>query len=537
MGDWQQYFEAERVVVTSYMYESKYEIGIKEGLKMLDMATVVNDESGIILANITLGTAYHATERNNEAIKVFQSAYHDLKKREETDTPNFIHLMQVYIQVLAETIEGKNILPYLTEMETAIERVTKQSPRLTDAYLPMRLFVCLYRAQAYLPTEPETALKYQREAEPLLQAQLYPSLQAMYYANTANYLLAKGRSQEAVAQIEAAMQVLHDSFPIQHYTLLIQNARMLEGLQQYRDALRLYETSIHNQDSLRFRISDSQAEQLREIYSIHRMEVRNAELLQLRHYIILALALCLLAATCVLAMRSLYIYRRTRKSVQTVRYAAAVAIKSNEEKRQFLANMSYNIRLPLNAILGFSSLITDSPNMTDEEQLSYSSVIKQKSDGLMKLVNDVLDMSRLEAGMMKWNLQEYEMNTICQEAIFSARMYGNSAAEYLFVASPTYIPIETDVMRFNQVLQNMLIGSMPSTVKETIELKFITQENIIRGYLFNSPLTVEEHPDQETVLKMEINRLFFVHFGGSYQIETIEEHKRVITFTYPIKQK
>ena len=84
--------------------------------------------------------------------------------------------------------------------------------------------------------------------------------------------------------------------------------------------------------------------------------------------------------------------------------------------------MSYNIRTPLNNVVGFSQLIACEPNIDEGTRKEYSNIIHQSSEKLMRLVNDVLDLSRLEAQMMKFQIQVYDAVELCNEACYMARM-------------------------------------------------------------------------------------------------------------------
>lgn len=97
-----------------------------------------------------------------------------------------------------------------------------------------------------------------------------------------------------------------------------------------------------------------------------------------------------------------------------------IAEEANEVKSRFLANMSYNIRIPLNNVVGFSQLLSTDMGLDDKEKLEYSEIIQANSTDLIQLVNDVLDLSRLEAKMMKFQIQNCEMREICNDLIYMA---------------------------------------------------------------------------------------------------------------------
>ena len=77
-------------------------------------------------------------------------------------------------------------------------------------------------------------------------------------------------------------------------------------------------------------------------------------------------------------------------------------------KSAFLANMSHEIRTPLNAIVGFSSLLVE-PSTDAKEREEYSSIIRNNTDLMLNLVNDVLDLSRMETGDLHFNIKDYSL--------------------------------------------------------------------------------------------------------------------------------
>ena len=103
-----------------------------------------------------------------------------------------------------------------------------------------------------------------------------------------------------------------------------------------------------------------------------------------------------------------------------------VAEEANEVKSRFLANMSYNIRIPLNNVVGFSQLLSTDMGLDEKEKQEYSEIIQTNSTELIQLVNDVLDLSRLEAKMMKFLIQECEIREMCSDLVGMARINSRS---------------------------------------------------------------------------------------------------------------
>ena len=132
-------------------------------------------------------------------------------------------------------------------------------------------------------------------------------------------------------------------------------------------------------------------------------------------FVILVLGLCI----------SLFYYFRTKrlkdellKSEKDLRVAKDRAEESNRLKSAFLANMSHEIRTPLNSIVGFSDVLAVGGS-TEEEQQSYYQIIKTNSDLLLRLINDILDLSRLEANRVTLTWEECDVVQLCSQVVAS----------------------------------------------------------------------------------------------------------------------
>ena len=190
-------------------------------------------------------------------------------------------------------------------------------------------------------------------------------------------------------------------------------------------------------------------------------------------FVILVLGLCI----------SLFYYFRTKrlkdellKSEKDLRVAKDRAEESNRLKSAFLANMSHEIRTPLNSIVGFSDVLAIGGS-TEEEQQSYYQIIKTNSDLLLRLINDILDLSRLEANRVTLTWEECDVVQLCSQVVASVSFSRQSSEnQFLFTTSFESFRMVTDVQRMQQVMINLLSNANKFTIRGKITLDFSVNE-------------------------------------------------------------
>lgn len=174
---------------------------------------------------------------------------------------------------------------------------------------------------------------------------------------------------------------------------------------------------------------------------------------------------------------SLYFYYHTKKlkdelevSEGALREAKDRAEESSRLKSTFLANMSHEIRTPLNAIVGFSDVLS-AGGASEEEQRGYFEIIRTNSDLLLRLINDILDVSRLEADRVILSLESCNVVQICQQVVASVAQARRSTNQFLFECEREVVEMRTDVQRLQQVVINLLSNADKFTKEGTITLK------------------------------------------------------------------
>ncbi len=179
--------------------------------------------------------------------------------------------------------------------------------------------------------------------------------------------------------------------------------------------------------------------------------------------------------------------------IQKNRAEEAVKFKS-----VFLANMSHDMRTPLNAINGFADLMTGTD--TNDKQKKYVSNIKKSGKILENLINDILDVSKIEAGKIKLNIQQYEVDDLIENisSLFD-HLFSEKAVRFEIKKRET-VPktVYGDMRRIQQILGNFLSNSLKFTIEGsvTLDIDYISESEVIKFSVTDTGIGIEEDSKQ-----------------------------------------
>lgn len=228
------------------------------------------------------------------------------------------------------------------------------------------------------------------------------------------------------------------------------------------------------------------------------------------------------------------------------------AEESNRLKTAFLANMSHEIRTPLNAIVGFSSVLV-SDDSSPAEKAQYCDIIQKNSDLLLHLINDILDISRMESGKIKFVWEECDVVELCQTALSTAEYGRKTSALFLFETPVTSLVIKTDAQRLKQVLINLLSNAAKFTPSGSIKLAIAIDKQHQQLELSVSDTGCGIPSDksdrvferfeklneysQGTGLGLAISRLIVENLGGKIWVDKDYTEGARFVFTHPLTKK
>lgn len=529
------YCMGKKMLIELYTVDRKIELAINEALNMYKEAKKINDRNGMREAYLCLLTSYFETMRYKEAIDALDKAFELIKPE---DPP--LERITIYSKaVLAYSITHNNdkMLVSLQQMEEATNEFIASKENISqntypDLFLFIETHYTLYHTRCRQPAE---ARKHLQKAESYLEASSFLPYRVKHFAACAEYYRLTKSYEKALEYWDSTIRLAKSYSPKDVISFSTQKADLLVTMGKAEEALHLYKEIIINKDSLYTSLTTSQMEEIQSLHNMDKLILQKEQRRNTYHHICLLITAIIIIA---LSIFNIQIYRsrkRLQKDEEEMKRLTAIAEEANEVKSLFLANMSYNIRIPLNNVVGFSQLMTENVELSEMERKEYSSIIQSNSTELMQLVNDILDLSRLEANMMKFQLQDCNVQEWCNELSYMAQMRSEEGINLQLQAEVGNAVIHTDVNRLTQVVSSMLFYS--TACKEPRKVKMSATYHPEKGevsfMIENSPLADPLLASQRIAIRQKINQLFFEHFKGTYRMENREEGGTILFFTYP----
>jgi len=171
------------------------------------------------------------------------------------------------------------------------------------------------------------------------------------------------------------------------------------------------------------------------------------------------------------------------------------AEESDKLKSAFLANMSHEIRTPMNGIVGFANLLREAE---DEKELNeFIDIIIKNGEHLLNLINDIIDLSKIEAGILKIQKSEFDLNTLTKEIYDMFCLDRNIVSKKLNLSYKNGLTdgasiIYTDRVRLKQILINLVSNACKYTDKGSIEFGYTLKNNKLRFYIKDTGIGIKE---------------------------------------------
>lgn len=182
---------------------------------------------------------------------------------------------------------------------------------------------------------------------------------------------------------------------------------------------------------------------------------------------------------------------KQKEAENELRLAKEKAEQSDRLKSAFLANMSHEIRTPLNAIVGFSGLLMNAENPEEKEE--YLNIINGNNDLLLQLINDILDLAKIEAGTLEFVDSEVDVNQLFSDIEQTSRLKASEDVQVSFVEKIPHATIITDRNRLSQVITNFINNAIKFTSEGSIQFGYHRQDHTIYFYVTDTGCGIAEN--------------------------------------------
>ena len=238
------------------------------------------------------------------------------------------------------------------------------------------------------------------------------------------------------------------------------------------------------------------------------------------------------------------------KKLKEYEEKALKAEKASQMKSLFLANMSHEIRTPLNAIEGFSRVIAETDS--DEERMKYYQIIESNNQRLTSLINEILDLSRVESGEIQIKKEDTDINLMCEniKQLFKFRCPDSVKLEFkkpLMTAT-----MKTDANRLIQVLSNLISNALKHTsmgsitygfriIKEMKEIEFFVKDTgsgippEFIDNIFNTYASQDAEQQKGYGLGLALCKIIVEKLGGTIRVESTVNVGSTFTFVLPFE--
>jgi CheY-like chemotaxis protein/nitrogen-specific signal transduction histidine kinase len=227
---------------------------------------------------------------------------------------------------------------------------------------------------------------------------------------------------------------------------------------------------------------------------------------------------------------------------------AEKAEKASRMKSLFLANMSHEIRTPLNAIEGFSRVMAETES--SEERMKYLEIIESNNARLLSLINEILDLSRVESGEIVIKKSPVNLAELCKSIKQLFKFRCPETVNLLFVEPTMTIMMTTDENRLTQVLSNLISNALKHTFKGVIQygyevvedgqrIKFFVKdtgtgiEPEFIGHIFDTYASKDADQQKGYGLGLALCRIIIEKMGGSISVESVVNEGSTFTFVLP----
>ncbi|WP_455589402.1 tetratricopeptide repeat-containing sensor histidine kinase [Bacteroides rodentium] len=457
------YFELERILIKSSLFRGEIRMAIAQSDQMYSKARALAYPFGNALALNAMGEVYSYTGRLREAGAAYEESLRLLDGMDGED----VHIRMLLVELIDYNLRIRNVngaSRYLARLNLYPE------DRLSPLELAMRH---ISNASCQLFKGDLKAASHCLAQIGQLEAQLIPEIRQYLLIIDARYLVATGEYEAALTAYNDFLQteyarINHNIYKealLEKADLLVKMGNKEEAYGQYGKVFSYIKTSFEKN-------YPKEIDQLCTRFQADQLAYQNEHdrIVSMRFYLAgITVSVLFLIFLLVLGWKKIFRLKHSQMRQEAMKEKAVQAI---QRKNMFLSNMSHEVRTPLNAIVGFSAVLTDEDeSFDDESRREFSEIIKVNSFQLLKLINDILDFSDFENDNITFNIRTHDAVKLCNEVVETVIASRKLEVEMRFDTDLSVLMLDTDDARLRQVLINLLVNAAKFTEQGSIVLE------------------------------------------------------------------
>lgn len=539
--EYEDYFELKGLKIRTYAKRGDIGLALEVTRRMSEEARDMHNIIGTAEASKAIGDTYLLSGMALDAMLSYEEAfdiYRGFKNGASKQLGILYQMLRIQLYLNNED-EAYHILKRMDEFASEKSNYA----RLVDS-----IYYGFYHINK---NHPDSAYFYLNKVEKDPSLKTDPTIHYRFLDIKSRYLVMRKDYTGALECLNEALSErnINPGF-FERRNGFLERADIYESMGEVDKAVACYKELMQETDSIHNLSYGRQINLMRTTFQVDNIELetkiqRNKNLQLLIFSVLILISIVLLF--------SLFLRRNSKKLMAKRKEQILMKQKverSIQAKSAFLSNMSHEIRTPLNAIVGFSSLLI-SEDIDNETRLQCNENIQLNSDLLIHLINDVVDLSRLDVGEMPFHIESCDAISLCDHVINTVSNIKQTEAKIILGTDLTTLSLETDRTRLQQMLINLLVNATKFTPEGKITLSVRKQsDDLVEFAVTDTGCGIPENRRKELFqrfgklhehttgfgLGLSICQLIITRLGGKIWIDPEYHSGARFVFVHPVKQ-
>lgn len=519
------YFRSSRSALALCAANGNFEEALHRAAILEQEAKAVNYQMGVVYVMMGKADIYRFMEEYEKS----RQTYLEVLKHPGLTDSDLLTIQGTLSSLYVVDQQYENALVHLNAMQQALDRLIAKTPPARRASWNNRsLELQLSYVRIYLMiADAGEARKHLEEARKYYSANTYIDYACKYHELWSNYYALSRQWDKCLEEMDWVLEARSGrEQPIRWLALLSKKVQYLYDADRKAEAIETFKRLVLESDSINSVLIARQEELLEENRTIQQALMRKEQLRTEHRLVYMGGILLAFCGLLIMTWRAWRIRRDIKYARKETRDAMLAVQKEDKMKETFLRNMTERINRPLSEVVRYSQLLSTEKDLVPEVLEEYSAHIKESAGSLLLLVNNILDLSRLEAGMMKFVVENQNVVQACRDAVQQSGYVENNHSVVSFRTDAEEVMFSIDYARFRKMLVDCFVS--PKSGAEAVQCDFHAEAGAFVVTVRNSPMARAMGENQDAFVTNEINRLFVETFGGTYSSD--EDGTVCITF-------